>query len=93
MGLKIRAYPGFAISGKSRCAMENDGTFWQIVIFYFFGGDITICGYPPPSHVTFCHQSEVPPLPPLPGDVIFEWPLKCYISIIFDTNDCWIPVY
>ena len=36
------------------------------------GGDITICMYPPPTYVTFCHKFWVPSPPLYPSDVIVE---------------------
>lgn len=42
-----------------------------------YSGEVTMCGYPPPSYVTNYLQFWWTPFP-LPSDIIFKSPLKEY---------------
>ena len=58
----------------------------EMIAQFFWGEDVTISGYLPPSLVTLCHQNLpilATSLPPPSGDVIFEWPLMD--SVIYNT--------
>ena len=56
----------------------------KMVLDFFWGEDVTISRYLPPSLVTLCHWNFpilATSLPPPSGDVIFEWPLTGSIMI------------
>ena len=56
-----------ALSGKY-------ASYVMKIMMIFFGEDVAISGYLPPSLVTFCHQIRDTSLPPSPGNALFEWP-------------------